>query len=339
MTGGELAPRAALAHGGRLTQARLRYPAAPEPFIDLSTGINPVPYPMPPLNAADTDRLPEPESVEQLQQVAAAAYGVADPAMVVVAPGTQILISILPLLRRLAHVPVLGPTYAEHAACWEAAGARAEEVADFASLTRGDGAVLCNPNNPDGRRIKPADILRLADTMAARGGLLVVDEAFADLEGPGLSVAGALPHPGLVVLRSFGKTYGLAGLRLGFALASPELAATIRAALGAWAVSGPAIAAGFAALPDAAWRQATAARLAHDVDRLDARLAQAGCSLVGGTKLFRLYQCPDATALHERLCRHGILVRPFATRPGWLRFGIPADEAAWARLDQALATP
>jgi cobalamin biosynthesis protein CobC len=326
-------------HGGRLAQARRLHPDAPAPFIDLSTGINPVAYPVPAFTAEDLARLPEPEAAEVLQQVAASAYGVSDPAMVVAVPGTQILISLLPRLRKLRRVAVLGPTYAEHAACWAAVGAEVREVADFAALAQGDGAVLCNPNNPDGRRIAPDSLVELAGTLAAKGGMLVVDEAFADLEGPGLSVAGALPHPGLVVLRSFGKTYGLAGLRLGFALASAGLAETIRTALGSWAISGPAIAAARAALPDQAWRQQAAVRLRRDAGRLDARLARAGLALVGGTLLFRLYETQDAAQLYARLCRHGILVRPFAAHPRWLRFGLPASEAEWVRLDQVLASP
>jgi cobalamin biosynthetic protein CobC len=326
---------AGLEHGGRLGAARRRFPGAPEPFLDLSTGINPVPWPLPPLPPDSVTRLPEPEQEAALLRAAASAYGVADPAMVAAAPGTQILIQLIPRLFPQQALAVLGPTYAEHAACWRAAGTAVREVAHPDELFGAPAALLCNPNNPDGRRHDPAALRRLANRMAERGGLLVVDEAFADLEPEPLSAAGYLPHPALLILRSFGKSYGLAGLRLGFALAAPDRAAAIRAALGPWAVSGPAIAAGRAALSDAAWRAAAAARLARDAARLDAALGAAGLAVRGGTLLFRLAE-GAAAAWHDSLGRAGILTRPFAAQPRWLRFGLPGDAAGWKRLEMAL---
>jgi cobalamin biosynthetic protein CobC len=141
----------------------------------------------------------------------------------------------------------------------------------------------------------------------------------------------------VVVLRSLSKSYGLGGLRLGFALASPDIAASIRAALGPWPVSGPAIATGTAALSDQAWREAAKARLKGDVARLDGLLQGAGLKVVGGTRLFRLAETPHASALFERLGRAGILVRQFDYARDWLRFGIPGGEDHWRRLAAALA--
>jgi cobalamin biosynthetic protein CobC len=327
-----------LEHGGRLGAARRRFPDAPRPFIDLSTGINPIPWPVLPLPPESFARLPEPEALFGLQQAAAEAYGLSDPAMAVAAPGTQILIQLLPRLFPQAGIRVLGPTYAEHADCWAAAGTDVEEVPDLASLRGASAAVVCNPNNPDGRRIPPDRLLALAAGMAARGGLLVVDEAFADLEEGPLSCAAFLPKPGLVLLRSFGKSYGLAGIRLGFALAERPVAARLREALGPWAVSGPALEIGRAALADRAWLAAAALRLEGDAARLDALLRRAGLRVLGGTRLFRLAQ-GDAAFWFTRLGQAGLLTRPFAQRPDWLRFGLPADAAAWARLEQALQPP
>ncbi len=328
---------AAIDHGGRLHDARLRWPLAPEPWVDLSTGINPVAYPMPALAADDLTRLPEPQDEQHLLQIAADAYRVADPAMVVAAPGTQILISLLPLLAPARGVAVLSPTYGEHARAWANAGAVVRAIDDLACCAPGETVVLCQPNNPDGRAF-PADLLvALAGRLAQDGGRLVMDEAFADLEDPALSVAPALPCPGLVVLRSFGKTYGLAGVRLGFLLAEPGFAARVRAALGPWAVSGPALRVGSVALGDGAWRAAAAARLRQDAARLDALLAASGMAVIGGTCLFRLAETPDAAAWHARLGASGLLVRRFAAQPRWLRFGVPAGEAAWARLARCLA--
>jgi cobalamin biosynthetic protein CobC len=322
-------------HGGRIEQARRRFPDAPNPFIDLSTGINPVPFPLPPLPATAFTRLPEPETLETLQLVAARAYGVADPAMVAAAPGTQVLIDLLPRLWPARQVAVLGPTYAEHAICWTRAGAEVCAITALEDAGEASVVVACNPNNPDGRKLSPSELMACADSLVPGHGLLVIDEAFCDFE-PSCSLAPALPHPAIVILRSFGKTYGLAGLRLGFALAGPHRAEVIRAALGPWAVSGPALAIGCAALADAGWLAAARQRLVGDVERLDDCLSHAGLTLIGGTHLFRLAESRSAGVILDRLGRAGILVRGFDYRPDWLRFGLPGSEAEWTRLQAAL---
>lgn len=314
------------------------FPGAPEPFLDLSTGINPVAYPLPNFAPDCFTRLPEPEAETALLSTAATAYGAIDPSLLAAAPGTQILIDLLPRLWPADRVTVLGPTYAEHAYAWGKIGANVTIVTDIAALEGASVAVVCNPNNPDGRRMAPERLLALADRLHAGGGLLVVDEAFADLEDDGLSLAGALPHPAVIVLRSFGKTYGLAGVRLGFVLAAPERAMRIRDALGPWAVSGPAIAVGCRALADRNWLDATKARLERDRARLDAMLSQAGLHVIGGTLLFRLGESPSAAAIFQHLGHAGILVRRFAAQPAWLRFGFPGSPEAWQRLEAAITS-
>lgn len=326
-----------LAHGGRLAEARALFPDAPEPLVDLSTGINPMPYPISTIPPQWLTRLPEPDNLAALQAVAAAAYGVADPAMAVAAPGTQILIDLLPRLWSAEPVAVLGPTYAEYRAAWLRVGCAVTEVRNLSELQSTAVAVICNPNNPDGRRIARSDILALAGLLAKRGGFVLVDEAFADLEPPPLTVASALPHPGLIVLRSFGKTYGLAGLRLGFALASPDRAAAIRDALGPWAVSGVAIGIGRQALADRTWLTKTALACADAVERLDRTLAQTGIPVVGGTRLFRLADCAHAENVFTQLGRAGVFVRRFAEYPRWLRLGLPGSGQVWTRLERALS--
>ncbi len=286
-----------------------------------------MPYPLPPIPQAALTRLPEPEEVAALEAAAARAYGMADPAGVVAAPGTQALIHLLPRLLPLGSVAVVSPTYAEHRAAWALAGHRVREVATLAETAEAPVIVVVRPNNPDGAVADRAALLGLAD----RGCLVVVDEAFADLEG--CSLAPALPHPGLLLLRSFGKTYGLAGVRLGFALASAAWADRLRQALGPWAVSGPALHAGLHALADAACRDTMAERLARDAARLDALLAGAGCQVIGGTLLFRLVRHGSASTLADRLAEAGILVRRFEGRPGLLRFGLPRE---WSRLEATL---
>jgi cobalamin biosynthetic protein CobC len=256
---------------------------------------------------------------------------------VVAAPGTQILLPSVFALVPAGRAAVLGPTYAEHARVARLVGQRTAEVTEFDGLWGADLAVVVNPNNPDGRITGKDPLLALADEKRRRSGLLVVDEAFADVGPAGLSLGPEVGRGHIVVLRSFGKFYGLAGLRLGFALAAPELVARLRATLGPWAVAGPAIAAGQAALSDAAWAEAMRAALAREAARLDRMLAGAGLEIAGGTSLFRLARTPAAARLFDHLGRAGILVRRFMDQPAWLRIGLPGNEAEWERLNSALA--
>ncbi|MFI5014125.1 MAG: threonine-phosphate decarboxylase CobD [Hyphomicrobiales bacterium] len=323
-------------HGGDLAAASLRFPDAPKPWLDLSTGINPVAYPVGELSADAWTRLPESAAICSLEAAAAAAYGLRDATLAVAAPGAQALIQWLPRLVPARRVGILGFTYAEHEACWRAAGASVSTVDGIEALEEADVAIVVNPNNPDGRFVPREELAALARRLARKGAVLVVDEAFMDAEPASRSLAPILPPTGAVVLRSFGKLYGLAGLRLGFAVASPPLAAAVRQALGPWAVSGAAIAIGRKALADTPWRERTIARLASDIARLDTLLGGAGLAIIGGTALFRLARHARAAPWFEHLGRAGILVRPFPARPDWLRFGLPGREADWRRLEAAL---
>src|SRR6476469_3070345 len=324
-----------LAHGGDLDWAPRRFPDAPEPWVDLSTGINPIAYPLPPLAPEVWARLPQPDELRQLEAVAAGAYGVASGAEVIAAPGTQALIQWLPRVFAAKRVVILETTYREHAAVWRASGATVENVGDIRALADAEVGVLVNPNNPDGRLIAPADLQPLARHFADKGGLLVIDEAFMEAT-PDHSFAPHLAARGAIILCSFGKMYGLSGLRLGFAISGPELAGALRQALGPWPISGPAIRIALQALDDIHWLTRAQERLARDAARLDALLEQAGFAIIGGTPLFRLVRRPDAADWFERLGRTGILVRCFEARPGELRFGLPGPEEAWSRLEQAL---
>jgi cobalamin biosynthetic protein CobC len=285
--------------------------------------------------------LPEPAALDRLAEVAAEFYGAPSAAHVVPAPGTQILIGQIAALAAPGRAAVLGPTYAEHVRAAQRSGHRVEEVADIGGLHGVDLAVVVNPNNPDGRMVSRETLLGCADGLRP-GGVLAVDEAFMDVQVPALearatSLAGDVGDRRIVVLRSFGKFFGLAGLRLGFALAAPGLAARLRAALGPWAVAGPAIAIGAIALQDGAWAAATRASLAQSAARLDQVLAAAGLDVVGGTSLLRLVRTPLALELFCHLGRAGILARRFADHATWLRFGLPAGAPDWARLEAALA--
>ena len=322
-------------HGGALEVARRLAPQAPAPWIDLSTGVNPHAYPLPDLKPGAWSRLPESRELSRLEAAAALRYGAAA-TNVVAGPGSQALIHALSHILPHGAVGALGPTYSGLASAFAAAGARVVEAKRLEDMDALDVAIVVNPNNPDGRIIRRNDLLALHERLARRGSVLIVDEAFADFDAEQESLAPALPSSGVVVLRSFGKTYGLAGLRLGFALASPDIVRPLRAALGPWPVSGPAIAIGIRALADSDWLEATRARLASDAARLDALLHGAGWRIIGGTRLFRLAAQAEARAAFERLLVAGILTRPFADAPQWLRFGIPGDANAWERLAVAL---
>jgi cobalamin biosynthetic protein CobC len=232
---------------------------------------------------------------------------------------------------------VLGPTYTEHVRAAALVGHRAAEVATLRQLAGADLAVVVNPNNPDGRIVARADLLACAAELRSRGGVLVLDEAFVDVGSAGESLGGEVGLGNVVVLRSFGKFFGLAGLRLGFALAAPGTAARLKALLGPWAVSGAAVAVGEPALADRSWREATRALLAREARRLDELLTAVGLEVVGGTSLFRLMRTTAASELFHHLGRAGILARRFDEQPTWLRFGLPANEDAWRRLRTALA--
>jgi cobalamin biosynthetic protein CobC len=273
--------------------------------------------------------LPTVAATARLLTAAGAAYQSQAPILAVA--GAQAAIQLIPRLSAPARARILTPTYNEHGAAFRNAGWQVDEVATLAALEGADLAVVVNPNNPDGREHAPEDLLRLT----TRVGRLVVDESFADAR-PDLSLAPKAGQGRLVVLRSFGKFYGLAGVRLGFILGSEADIATLAEIAGPWPVSGPAIAIGTAALSDRSWAEATVARLRADAARLD-RLAQsAKWKCAGGTDLFRLYDTPNALAAREKLAQHQIWTRMFPYSDHWLRLGLPGQPTEWDRLAAAL---
>lgn len=275
MSGGGL-----LFHGGDLAGARARWPDAPQPWVDLSTGINPLPWPVPPLSAEALTRLPGRDALDSVRAAAAACYGAPSAACVVAGAGSQALLPHIAAQVAPGQARILAPTYAEHTRAAALAGHAVAEVGRVDDLAGAALAVAVNPNNPDGRLLPRAALLEVAQTV----GLLVVDEAFGDVAPPGHSLADAVEAAPVVVLRSFGKFYGLAGVRLGFALLAPPRATALAERLGPWAVSGPALEIGANALADAAWATATRARLEEDAARLDGLLAPLG-RIIGGTSL------------------------------------------------------
>ena len=319
-----------LEHGGNLREAMQRY--GRDDWIDLSTGINPWGYPAPMLAPDAWHRLPEADPA--LTEAACRYYGAA---LLLPVAGTQAAIQALPRLRTPSRVTVSAPSYAEHAQHWRRHG-HVLHLASYAGLdaavATSDVVVLCNPNNPTGETVPAAQLLDWAARLARRGGWLVVDEAFGDT-APGLSVAAHAHQPGLIVLRSVGKFFGLAGLRLGFVAAEAGILRALAELLGPWAVSGPAQSIALAALNDGAWQALTQARLQAAGRRMDKLLSAQGIA-AAGTPLFHWWPQDDPQAFHEHLARRGIWSRLFLDAAYGIRLGLPPDEAAWQRLARAL---
>ncbi len=317
-------------HGGNLDQAIAQYGGAPEDWIDLSTGINRQPYPIPPLPPEAWAPLPTASATARLIAAARAAY--ATEAAIAPLAGAQQAIQLIPQLWPPGQARILAPTYNEHAHRLRAAGWQVTEVTTPEALPGADLAILVSPNNPDGRITPTATLLQIAATTR-----LIVDESFADPTPH--SLAPRAGQPGLIVLRSFGKFYGLAGLRLGFALGHPSDIDPLREAAGPWPASGPALHIGAIALSDTAWARATTRRLTQEAPRLDTLATAAQWRPLGGTPLFRLYDTPDASAAQHHLAQHRIWSRRFPYSPTWLRLGLPGAPAEWSRLATALARP
>ncbi|MCU4652163.1 pyridoxal phosphate-dependent class II aminotransferase [Roseibacterium sp. SDUM158016] len=308
-------------HGGGIDAAAARHGGAREDWLDLSTGINPIPYPVGHLPAAAWTDLPDRAAEARLLFAARSFWGVPEGAGIVAAPGASALIARMPWMAQGTRAHITGPTYNEHAAAFRAAGWTVVEDGEA------EVRVAVHPNNPDGRRMPERDIGDHA--------LTVIDESFCDTCPEASHVAHA-GRPGVVVLKSFGKFWGLAGLRLGLMIGPGDLCDRMAEALGPWAVSGPALEIGARALEDRAWAETTRQRLARDAARLDAMLAARGAELVGGTTLFRTYAVPDAAALRKRLAQAQIWVRIFPFSATWVRLGLPGGEDEWRRLWDAL---
>ena len=306
-------------HGGGLDMAVAQYGGTRANWVDLSTGINPMPYPVPPLSDDAWTSLPDKAAVDRLCAAARRAWRVPDGAAVLATPGASAAIAQIPRLAAPGRVHIPAPTYNEHAAAFDQNSWQVVTSGDA------DARVLVHPNNPDGRLWTVHD---------ASAPLTIIDESFCDV-APQDSLIDQATQPGTVILKSFGKFWGLAGLRLGFVIGDPDLVGALSEMLGPWPVSGVALTVGAVALADEAWAQTTRARLAQDAERLDRLMAHTGASIVGGTTLFRLYQINDAAAAQDRLARAHIWSRIFPYSRTWLRLGLPPAHA-WDRIEAAL---
>lgn len=324
---------AMLEHGGRVRAAAQRYGIPESDWLDLSTGINPNIWPVPAMPQEIWHCLPQDDD-----ELSVAAQGYYGTTQLLPVAGSQAAIQALPRLRAPDVVAIVTPSYAEHAHAWQRQGHRVMPVSAAEILHIGDDvqvAVIVNPNNPSGILFSRDELLGLHERLAARGGWLVVDEAFMDA-APECSLAPECPRAGLIVLRSVGKFFGLAGARVGFVLAEQKLLHTLAATLGPWPIAAPSRYVTALALRDNAWQQTARVALAQAAQRLSGLLRQHGLAPDGGCGLFQWVCRADAARVHERLARRGILARLF-DQPHSVRFGLPGDEAQWQRLAMALS--
>lgn len=325
-----------LEHGGNLAQAAARYGIPLENWLDLSTGINPAGYPVTTIPAQVWQRLPM--DGDELTQVARGYYGCTH---LLATAGSQAALQALPKLRAPCVVAMLKPMYQEHAFAWRSHGHEVREFShlqDIASLSEVgevDVVLLCNPNNPTAATFVRTDLLDLHRTLQQRGGWLVVDEAFMDCT-PELSIAHYSDLPGLIVLRSLGKFFGLAGARVGFVLGQQAMLERMQQMLGPWPVSGPSRYIAALALADRIWQQKTRENLIASSLKLASLLQQYGLAANNGTALFQLVYTPHFEALHQHMAAHGIWLRMFR-EIGALRFGLPPQDG-WEKLELALKT-
>ncbi|MBR9900636.1 MAG: threonine-phosphate decarboxylase [Rhodospirillales bacterium] len=345
-------------HGGAIDTAAKRYNIPAKNWLDLSTGINPVSCPPGNVDLAHWQRLPLSAELDALKQAAKAYYRTPTTKHIVCAPGTQALIQTIPFWLKdqmvsaaETRVHVMGPTYGEHERCWLRAGYQIDchqtrpqdryetAKAILGTAKAGTVVILVNPNNPDGAMFASADIVALGSLADARGCWLVVDEAFMDCT-PDQSVCADIDQlPTTIVLRSFGKFFGLAGARLGCAVMNSDLASDLESRIGPWAIPGPTIVVGTNAFLDTHWQKETRTRLASDALRLD-QMVTGNSKLVlsGGTDLFRYYDGAACSALADHLAQRGILVRLFDHDVNKVRFGLPGTPSDWKRLEDAMAS-
>ena len=316
-------------HGGNLDAAIAKFGGSPNQWLDLSTGINPAPYPLPILSDAAWNTLPTKTALNALIQAASTAYETHWACLPTA--GAQAGIQMLPRILSVKTARIFTPTYNEHAASMRAAGLDVHEVQTLSALEGAELAVVVNPNNPTGDFFDVKDLVELS----AKVGCLVIDESFCDPHVE-YSVLNLSQISNIVVFRSFGKFYGLAGLRLGFVLGAPDIVKKIIELSGPWPVSGPAIEIGCAAFADETWNAKTITRLEQDASRLDEMAKAFGWCVKGGTTLFRLYETDKAVEAQRHLAQHLVWSRIFPYSDRWIRLGLPHGECRWNQLNTAL---
>lgn len=302
-----------------------------EGWLDLSTGINPNAYPLPEISDYFWQCLPDQTSQDKLIAAANLYYKVQADYRVVAANGTQALIQMLPQILSQQSIAIVSPTYEEHSHCWETAQRHVSKVGTLEeAVETAEIVVVVNPNNPTGVTYQPEQLLEAAKQLEHAGGFLIVDEAFGDVL-PELSVV-PKQSKNMIVLRSFGKFFGLAGLRLGFAICHEDMSGSLKSKQGPWSVSGPALEIGKIAFSDARWIENTRLSIQQNSEAQAEVLIACGLELIGNAGLFMEFNHDNASDIYETLLKAHILVRPFPQRPTRLRFGLCENIEALERL-------
>lgn len=307
-------------HGGGIDAAIAQYGGARSEWLDLSTGINPNPFPLPPFTSENWGSLPDVKLFKDLEVAARRFWNIPKEAAVLAVPGASSAIARIPNLSTTkGSVRIVTETYNEHASAFRTAG--------WQVSARGqDASVTVHPNNPTAEFVSAPNIPKTP--------LTIIDESFCDI-APDHSHIEMARNAGTIILKSFGKFWGLAGLRLGFAIGDPTLIHELRETIGPWQVSGPALVTGITALNDFEWAQNTRENLKQDAQRMDALLTRAGAKIVGGSTLFQLYSVDNAQAWQDKLAKGKVLSRVFPYSQNWLRLGLPHPDR-WDQLEGVL---
>ncbi|MFT6098855.1 MAG: cobalamin biosynthetic protein CobC [Arenicella sp.] len=338
-------------HGGDLENAITRYGGAVHEWLDLSTGISPWNYPIPQFESSTWRTLPSPET--QLIAAASAYYRclVCD---IAVTPGSQLAIRLIPQLLNTAlgkkmhavAIPLIG--YQEHANSWQLANHKViryrnfDELDTLVSDNLVSDVVVINPNNPSAERLSAAGLEKISSMLS---GLLIVDEAFSDLEVDYNQHSSLKPlhhNDNVIVLKSIGKFFGLAGARVGFAVGTHPIVHQLQTLLSPWSVAGPSMEVATLALNDRQWQRSQIKRIKLHAEQQ--RLAMAvikqnepNCRIMDQSLFFSVFGENDRiVGLHEHLARMKIWARlgdpyvdPFVDHSeqlNWLRLSLAGDQ-------------
>jgi cobalamin biosynthetic protein CobC len=315
-----------------------KYNIPEKQWLDLSTGLNPNGWSVPVIPEHVWQALPQEE--DGLQEAACRYYG-CDYCLPVA--GSQAAIETLPTLRNLSNVGIVSPTYAEHEHAWQKAGHHVSRIdinhVDI-ELEHLDVLVVINPNNPTGHQVPVDTLLSWHQQLSKKGGWLIVDEAFMDVT-PELSLVESGIRPGLIILRSLGKFFGLAGVRCGFVITDKELLSLLADKIGPWSVTGPSRYIAIQALKDKKWQSETRKVLSLQGQKLTELFEEQDFIVEGGSALFQWFKHSNARELFGLFARQGILVRLFdetVTTVTSLRFGLPKNIHQWQRLEKVLSS-
>jgi cobalamin biosynthetic protein CobC len=338
-----------LIHGGQLNNVAKLFKRPLNEWLDLSTGISPISYPIPSIPQIIWQQLPQ--TSNGLIEAAKRYYGTGN---IITTSGSQAVIARLPSLylnytKRLPNkidvwLPVVG--YKEHERSWHDAGfniKRYQNLPTFKDLKLNAIVVVINPNNPTGELHQQHTLKALLKTVESLSGWLIIDEAFMDVITPNQTLIDLSTNKHLFVLRSIGKFFGLAGIRIGFLSAHSMWLLKLQQLSSPWEVNGPAQFIAEQALKDHTWQSAQRKTLIALSIKLEMLLTETFADStnnclknieVSGCGLFKTLVHPQATEIYQKFCHQGLYVR-LCDENNALRFGIP-DQKQYKTLEKLL---